>query len=81
MQGSAIRELALSEESGLLAAAFFDKRIQIWSWKTGELLGDFKTVYSFGGHRLLLTADGSICIAAGWGRGLAAYSAPDGTLL
>ena len=81
MQRSAIRELAVSEESGLLAAAFFDKRVQIWSWKTGKLLGDFETVYSFGLESLLLTTDGSICIATGWGRGLAAYSVPDGTLL
>ncbi len=78
---SAIRELAVSEESGLAAAAFFDRRIQIWSWRTGQQLGDFKTIYSFGLNSLVLTFDGAVCIVAGWRRGLAAYSVPDGVLL
>jgi hypothetical protein len=81
MRASDIRELAISDESAIVAAALFEKTVQIWSWTTGQQLGEFKTVFSFGGRRLALTPDGSICIAGGWGRGLAAYSVPDGRIL
>jgi len=87
MQGSAIRHLAISDESAIVAAAFADAIVQMWSWRTGEKLGEFKTVLDFGGHRLALTPDGKTCIAASYQRrrkgrrGLAAYSIPDGAVL
>jgi hypothetical protein len=87
MRDSAIRHLAITDDSSIVAAALFEKTVQIWSWKTGQQLGEFQTVLDFGGRRLALTPDGSICIVGAWGqrgrggRGLAAYSIPDGRVL
>jgi len=81
MQASAIHYLAVADDPPIIAAAMPEKTVQIWSWKTGQQLGEFKTIFNSGGKRLALTSDGSICIAGGWGRGLAAYSVPNGTLL
>jgi hypothetical protein len=87
MQASSIRHLAITDESSIVAAALFEKAIQIWSWKSGQQLGEFDTMLDFGGRRLALTPDGAVCIVGAWGqrgrgpRGLAAYSVPDGKLL
>jgi hypothetical protein len=87
MLASAIRSLAATDESSIVAAAFFEKTVQIWSSKTGQQLGEFQTMFDFGGRRLALTPDGSTCIVGAWGqlgrgaRGLGAYSIPDGKLL
>jgi len=81
MRGSAIRHLAITDDSAVVAAAFFEKRVQIWSWKTKQQLGEFETKLDFGGERLALTPDGRICIAASFHRRLAAYSVPDGRAL
>ncbi len=36
MRDSAIRHLAITDESAIVAAALFEKTVQIWSWKTGQ---------------------------------------------
>lgn len=79
MRASAVREVYVAGDSGLLAAALYDRQVQVWSWKTGEKIGKYNTVYSFGGRRLVLTPDGRTLIAAGWGRGLEAYAIPTGS--
>jgi WD40 repeat protein len=87
MRASSIRHLAITDEPSIVAAALFEKTVQIWSCKTGKQLGEFQTMLDFGGKRLALTPDGSSCIVGAWGqrargpRGLAAYSIPDGKLL
>jgi WD40 repeat protein len=87
MRDSAIRHLAVSDESEIVAAGFFEKTVQIWSWKTGEQIGEFQTLLDFGMRKLALSPDGKRCIVGRWGpksgglRGLAAYSVPDGRLL
>lgn len=87
MQASAIRHLAVSNDAAIIAAACFEKTVQIWSGQTGQQIGEFNTLLDFGGQRLALTPDGTTCIAGAWGklgrgpRGLAAYSVPDGKLL
>ena len=87
MLASSIRHLAITDECPVVAAALFEKRVQIWSWKTGKQLGEFQTMLDFGGKRLALTPDGAVCIVGAWGqpgsgpRGLAAYSVPDGKLI
>ena len=87
MRHSAIRHLAVSDESEIIAAALFEKTVQIWSWKTGQQIGEFQTMLDFGGRRLALSPDGTRCIVGPWSRkgrgprGLAAYSVPDGQLL
>lgn len=87
MRDSAIRHLAITDESSIVAAGLFEKTVQIWSWKTGKQLGEFETMLDFGGKRLALTPDGSSCVVGAYGqrgrgaRGLAAYSIPDGRVL
>ena len=81
MSKSAIRHLAILDEPAILAAAYFEKTVQIWSWKTREQLSQFDTIMDDGGRRLAMTDDGRICIAGSFRRGLAAYSIPDGNLL
>ena len=55
--------------------------MQIWDWKKAQQIGEFETILDFGGRRLLLASDGSICVTGSWRRGLAAYSLPDGACL
>jgi hypothetical protein len=87
MLASSIRHLAITDECSIVAAALFEKTVQIWSWKTGKQLGEFQTMLDFGGKRLALTPDGAACIVGAWGqrgrgpRGLAAYSVPDGKVI
>lgn len=81
MQDSAIRHLAVCDQSPFVAAAFFEANIQIWSWKSGQQLSEFETILDFGGRRLILSPGGNICIAGSWKNGLAAHSVPDGKVL
>jgi len=87
MRASSIRHLSITDTSSIVAAALYEKTVQIWLWKTGQQLGEFQTMLDFGGRRLALTPDGRTCIVGAWGqrgrgpRGLAAYSIPDGKLL
>jgi hypothetical protein len=81
MRDSAIRHLAACDRSPLIAAALFESTVQIWSLDNSQQIGEFETTLDFGGVRLVLAADGKICIAGSWSAGLAAYSVPDGTLL
>ena len=81
MTRSAIRHLAILDDPAILAAAYFEKTVQIWSWNTREQIGEFKSILDFGGRRLALTPDGRKCIVGSFSRGLAAYSIPDGKLL
>lgn len=81
MRESAIRHLAACDESSLIAAAFFESRVQIWRWETGRQLGEFETILDFGGRRLVLAAGGSVCVTGSWNHGLAGYSVPDGACL
>jgi hypothetical protein len=87
MRGSAIRHLAITDRSAIVAAAYFEKTVQIWSWKTGEQLGEFETALDFGGRRIALAPDGRACLIGSFGRrskerrGLSAYLVPSGTLL
>jgi hypothetical protein len=81
MRGSAIRHLAACNRRPLIAAALFESTVQIWSLDNAQQVGEFETTLDFGGQRLVLAADGKICITGSWTAGLAAYSVPDGSLL
>lgn len=81
MRVSAIRHLAITDDRAIVAAALFEKTVQIWSWETAQQIGEINTILSFGGKRLLLTPDGNVCIAGSWTRGIAAYSIPDGRVI
>ena len=84
MRASAIRELTASRQSPRIAAAAFERMVQIWDLSAGEKVAEFDTVFSFGGRRLALDPSGKLCVAAGWTRGLrggvACYEAVSGTL-
>jgi hypothetical protein len=81
MQGSVIRHLAISDEQSIVAAALFERTVQIWSWETQRLLGEFQSLLDFGGRRLALTKNGTICITGSWTSGLAAFALPHGEAL
>jgi outer membrane protein assembly factor BamB len=86
MRASAIRELAASRDATKVAAAFFEKTVQIWDLKTRERRAEFETVFTFGGGgRLALDAAGQKCVTAGWGQGkrggVACYDADTGELI
>jgi|ERR1043166_2016293 hypothetical protein len=81
MRDSAIRHLAACGDSPLIAAAVFDSTVQIWSLNNAQQIGEFETTLNFGGKRLVLAADGDVCITGSWAAGFAAYSVPTGTVL
>jgi len=85
MRASAIRELAASRDATKVAAAFFEKTVQIWDLATRERITEFETVFGFGGRRLALDAAGQKCVTAGWGQGkrggVACYEASTGKLI
>src|SRR5436309_1980771 len=82
MLDSAIRTLVAASRVPIVAAAFFEHKVQIWNWSTGEQLSEFDTVFSFGGHRLALSPSGDTCVAANWNKGkrggLVCYAVPSG---
>jgi WD40 repeat protein len=82
MKASAIRCLAASKKSARIAAALFERRIQIWDLESRTVVSDFDTVFSFGGNRLGLDSSGKRCVAAAWeggqGGGVACYETTTG---
>ena len=49
-----------------VAAALFERTVQLWDVRTAQQLSQFETVFSFGGRRLALSPYGDLCVAAGW---------------
>src|ERR1051325_6314794 len=54
---SVIREFAVSRTPQLIAAAYFEKTIQIWNPLTQEIISEIHTIYSFGARNLALSPD------------------------
>lgn len=81
MRDSAIRHVVTCDESSLIAVALFESTVQTWDWDKAQQIGEFPTVLDFGGRRLVLAAEGSICITGSWTKGMAAYSVPNGDCL
>jgi WD40 repeat protein len=68
MRGSAIRSLTSARHVPIIAAARFERNIQIWNWDTGELGCEFETVTD--GHtHLSLSPSGDYLLAANWRKG------------
>src|SRR5262249_48495794 len=84
-RASAIRQLAAARSSPRVAAAFVEHTIQIWDLQSAERLSEFDTVFDFGGHRITLSPNGDICVAAGWTKGkrggVAGYDAIAGSVV
>lgn len=85
MRASAIRQLAVSREATKVAAAVFEKTVQIWDLTTRERIKEFETVFSSGGNRLTIDAAGQKCVTAAWNKGklggVACYEADTGKLI
>jgi WD40 repeat protein len=85
MRASAIRCMAASNRSSRLAAAFFERQVQIWDAEKAKCVNEFETVFSFGGPRLTLDPVGERCIAAAWQAGehggVACYETNKGKLI
>ena len=80
MFASAIRELATSNNPQWVAAAFFERTIQIWDLKSQEKINEFQTVFCTGANNLALAPLGGILVAGlsrNSGR-VAAYKLPSG---
>jgi hypothetical protein len=69
MRASAIRCMAASNRSSRVAAAYFERRLQIWDAEKAKCLNEFATFFSFGGFRLTLDPLCERCIAAAWQAG------------
>jgi hypothetical protein len=85
MRGSAIRQLVAAQSAPRVAAAFVERRIQIWDLDSSEQLSEFNSIFEFGGHRVALNPSGDICVAASWKKGkcggVAAYDVLTGSLI
>lgn len=80
MIASAIRELAASKNSASVAAAIFDKQVQVWDVKSQKMICEFATVFHFGGGNLAFAPDAGTLVAGVSSRAgvLAAYEIPSG---
>ncbi len=64
MLDSAIRTISIARRSPIVAAALFEKKVQIWNFANAELVSELDTVFQFGGRRLTLSPTGEYCVAA-----------------
>jgi hypothetical protein len=84
-RASAIRELAAARNAPRIAAAFFERTIQIWDLRSSKQMSEFDSVFASGGSRATLDPTGDVCVAAGWtgGKrgGVACYDALTGSPL
>ena len=85
MRSSAIRHLAAARRAPCIAAALFERTVQLWDVQTGEQLSEFDTLLSYGGRRLALSPNGDYCVATAWTKGerggVACYDAMTGEAL
>ena len=83
MRGSAIRSLTAARHVSIIAAALFERTVQIWNWGSGERVCEFDTVTD--GHcHLSLSPAGDYLVAANWRAGkrggVACYSTSTGEM-
>lgn len=68
MRGSAIRSLKSARHAPIIAAALFERNVQIWNWDTGERGCEFEMVTDGHSH-LSLSPYGDYLLAANWRKG------------
>ena len=62
--------------------AAFERRVAVWDLSTGTKVSEFDTVLSFGGRRLVISADGTRVVAGAYRRyGIECYDASSGALI
>jgi WD40 repeat protein len=83
MLASAIRELAASRTPTWMAAAFFEKMIQIWDLKSQRRISEFPTIFCSGARNLALAPVGAMLVAGAStiDGEVAAYELPSGRKL
>lgn len=82
MIASAIRELASADNSASIAAALFEKTVQIWDLSLERKVSEFSTVFCTGAGNLALAPFGQMLVAGGsTGGAVAAYELPGGRKL
>ena len=85
MLDSAIRTISIARSSPIAAAAYFERKVQIWNFATAELISELDTVFEFGGHRLAVSPRGDCCVAAsfraGPNGGVVCYEARSGRIV
>src|SRR5215469_1292693 len=83
MLASAIRELAASNNPQWVAAAFFEKSVQIWDSKSQKKITEFPTIFCMGARNLAFDPLGGILVAGlSTPRGrVTAYEVPSGKKL
>jgi WD40 repeat protein len=83
MIASAIRELSASKNPTWIAAAFFERTIQIWDVKSLKRISEFPTVFCSGARNLAFAPSAEMLVAgfsADHGK-VAAYEVPNGAVL
>jgi WD40 repeat protein len=78
---SDIRHIVISRKSDLIAVAAFEKTVAIWDINRETKVSQFDTILDYGGRRLLLGDDGTLCITASYSKGLNCYNSYTGDLL
>jgi len=68
MRSSAIRTLVAATNAPIVAAALFERTVQIWNWNTGVRACEFDTVTD-GRPHLALSPSGDYLVAANWRKG------------
>lgn len=78
-QSDKIRHLASSRFGDRVAAAEFEERMHIWDVRNLRHVGSFATILDFGGNRLAISSDGTLCVTASFEKhGVACYSTDSG---
>ena len=81
-QSARIRHLASSRFGDRVAAAEFEERTHIWDVRKLRRVLSFATILDFGGNRLAISSDGTLCVAASFEKhGVACYSTDSGNEL
>lgn len=77
-----IRHIATSFNGQTIALAEFERRVQIFDIYSLQVISEFDTILDYGGKRLAISEDGSICICGCWERqGICAYEIKTGKIV
>jgi len=74
-----VRHIACSYDGGVIAVGEFERNIQTWNAESRQRIADFETTLDYGGRRLAINRDGTLCAVGAYHRhGIAVYDATPG---